>query len=204
MAKPQCSPERSVAIVGMACVFPGAHSPEELWENVLAGRRYFRKAPPERLPPSISILIPIRGTSPIATSMAVITGWEFDPLKFHIPPVTFRSSDLAHWLALHVADAAVHQSGIDLEPFDRSRAGVILGNTLAGEFSRSHYLRLRWPYVERCIRRVLVEGGLSAQQITSVLAAIQQVHSAPLPESSEDTLAGNMANTIAGRVSGRP
>ena len=39
-----------IAIVGMACVFPGAHSPGDLWENVLAGRRYFRRMPPERLP----------------------------------------------------------------------------------------------------------------------------------------------------------
>jgi len=28
----------SIAIIGMACVYPGAHSPEQLWENVLAGR----------------------------------------------------------------------------------------------------------------------------------------------------------------------
>jgi enediyne polyketide synthase len=41
--------KRAVAIVGMACEFPGAHSPRELWENVLAGRRFFRKAPRERL-----------------------------------------------------------------------------------------------------------------------------------------------------------
>ena len=29
---------RSIAVAGMACVFPGAQSPEELWENVLADR----------------------------------------------------------------------------------------------------------------------------------------------------------------------
>ncbi|MGR3219681.1 MAG: beta-ketoacyl synthase N-terminal-like domain-containing protein [Candidatus Anammoxibacter sp.] len=44
------SSTNSIAIIGMACVFPGAHSPEELWQNVLAGRRSFRKAPPERIP----------------------------------------------------------------------------------------------------------------------------------------------------------
>lgn len=40
----------NVAVVEIACVFPGAHSPVELWQNVLAGRRMLRKAPPERLP----------------------------------------------------------------------------------------------------------------------------------------------------------
>ena len=39
----------SIALVGLACVYPDARSPAELWENVLAGRRAFRRMPPERL-----------------------------------------------------------------------------------------------------------------------------------------------------------
>ena len=38
-----------IAIVGLACCYAGANTPEELWENVLAQRRAFRKIPPERL-----------------------------------------------------------------------------------------------------------------------------------------------------------
>ena len=33
----------------MACEYPGASSPRELWENVLAERRAFRQIPSERL-----------------------------------------------------------------------------------------------------------------------------------------------------------
>ena len=40
----------SIAIIGMAYIGPGAHSPDELWQNVLVGRRYFRKTPDDRLP----------------------------------------------------------------------------------------------------------------------------------------------------------
>ena len=39
----------SIAIVGMACVYPDARTPGELWENVLAQRRAFRRLPAERL-----------------------------------------------------------------------------------------------------------------------------------------------------------
>ncbi|MGE5894814.1 MAG: beta-ketoacyl synthase N-terminal-like domain-containing protein, partial [bacterium] len=42
MARKKNAHEDSIAIIGMACIYPGAHSPEELWRNVLAGRRYFR------------------------------------------------------------------------------------------------------------------------------------------------------------------
>ena len=38
-----------IAIVGMACRYPDAQSPMELWENVLAQRQAFRQFPPERL-----------------------------------------------------------------------------------------------------------------------------------------------------------
>ena len=38
-----------IAIVGMACRYPDAKTPGELWENVLARRRAFRRLPPERL-----------------------------------------------------------------------------------------------------------------------------------------------------------
>ena len=39
----------AIAIVGMACRYPGARSPDELWENILAERQAFRRIPPERL-----------------------------------------------------------------------------------------------------------------------------------------------------------
>jgi len=40
---------RSIAIVGMACRYPDARTPQQLWENVLAQRPAFRRIPPERL-----------------------------------------------------------------------------------------------------------------------------------------------------------
>ena len=39
----------AIAIVGMACIYPDARTPGELWENVLAQRRAFRRLPAERL-----------------------------------------------------------------------------------------------------------------------------------------------------------
>jgi enediyne polyketide synthase len=38
-----------IAIVGMACRYADARSPQELWENSLSQRRAFRSIPPERL-----------------------------------------------------------------------------------------------------------------------------------------------------------
>jgi acyl transferase domain-containing protein len=106
------APSNDIAIIGMACVYPGAHSPEELWQNVLAGRRYFRKTPPERLP--LSDYFDPDPETPGKTysdQMALITGWSFDPLKFRIPPVTANATDIAHWIALSTAGAALADAG---------------------------------------------------------------------------------------------
>ncbi|MBD3334399.1 MAG: acyltransferase domain-containing protein, partial [Candidatus Eisenbacteria bacterium] len=196
-----CSGERDgIAVVGMACVYPGAHSPDDLWRNVLAGRRFFRKAPPERLPldwyydPD-----PATPGKSYCDKLAVITGWRFDPIEFGIPPVVCRTSDMAHCLALWTARAAIADAGVDLDAIDRRRVGVIMGNSNGGEFSRSHYLRYRWPYVERAIRTA-VSGTDREGRLEALLREVRRQFEEPLPEITEDSLPGNMANIVAGRI----
>ena len=41
--------KQAIAIVGLACRYPEASSPNELWENVLGQRRAFRSIPAQRL-----------------------------------------------------------------------------------------------------------------------------------------------------------
>jgi len=38
-----------IAIIGMGLRYPDAGSPDQLWENVLQGRRAFRRLPDERM-----------------------------------------------------------------------------------------------------------------------------------------------------------
>ena len=50
-------------------------------------------------------------------------------------------------LALAVAPRALADAGFtDGNGLPREATGVLLGNTLTGEFSRANTLRLRWPY----------------------------------------------------------
>ena len=57
---------------------------------------------------------------------------------------------MAHWLALDIAAKALADAGFpEGKGLPRETTGVLLGNTLTGEFSRANVLRLRWPYVRR-------------------------------------------------------
>jgi enediyne polyketide synthase len=191
----------SIAIIGMTCIAPGAHSPEELWQNILAGRRYFRKAPDERLPRKWYYdADPNAPGKTYCDQMAVISDWEFDPYEFKIAPITQNASDISHWLALDTTKKLFDNLKHDLETIDKDRVGVILGNSLAGEFTRSHYLALRLPYLQRSLEEYLFLNNFSKNQIKQFVEAFLKYYKAPFPEPNEDTLAGNMSNVIAGRI----
>jgi enediyne polyketide synthase len=192
----------AIAIVGMACVYPDARSPGELWENVLAQRRAFRRVPPERLRlEDYFSADPHTPDATYATEAAVIEGYEFDRVAFRVVGSTFRAADLAHWLALDVASRALADAGFtDGNGLPREATGVLLGNTLTGEFSRANTLRLRWPYVRRVLDAALVKEHWSAEQRETFLAGLEEKYKSPFPPVGEETLAGGLSNTIAGRI----
>ena len=67
----------------MSCIYPDARSPLELWENVLAQRRAFRRLPSERL--RIEDYLSPDRSAPDCTyagEASVIEGYEFDRVAY--------------------------------------------------------------------------------------------------------------------------
>lgn len=191
-----------IAIVGMACRYPDANSPDELWQNVLAKRQAFRQMPAERLRAE-DYVSPDRSAPDRTYSMsaAVINGYEFDRVGFRVAGSTFRSADMAHWLALDVASQALTDAGFpEGNGLPRESTGVLIGNTLTGEFSRANVMRLRWPYVQRVVDASLVEEGWTAQHRAVFLQRLEGLYKTPFAGVNEETLAGGLSNTIAGRI----
>jgi enediyne polyketide synthase len=191
-----------IAIVGMACRYADARTPTELWENVLARRRAFRRVPAERLRLEDYLSDdPSSSDSLYLSEAAVIEGWEFDRVRFRVAGGTFRTADLAHWLALDIASQALADAGFpDGEGLERDAAGVLLGNSLTGEFSRANLLRLRWPYVRRVLAASLAEEGWEPERAAEFLRRLEPRYKAPFPANTEESLAGGLSNTIAGRI----
>jgi enediyne polyketide synthase len=192
----------SIAVVGMACRYPDAASPTELWENALAGRRAFRRLPDVRMNLA-DYWDPDPGVPDrfYARNAAVIEGYEFDRVAYKIAGSTYRSADLTHWLALDVAAQALADAGFPLaEGLPRERTGVVVGNTLTGEFARANLMRLRWPYVRRTVAAALRERDWDDEALSALLGELEAAYKSPFPEIDEDTLAGGLSNTIAGRI----
>ena len=192
----------AIAIVGMACRYPDVRSPVELWENVLAQRRAFRRIPPERL--SLADYFSAEKSTPDYTygaEAALIEGYEFDRVDFRVVGSTFRSADLVHWLALDIAAQALADAGFaEGKNLPRETTGVLLGNTLTGEFSRANSLRLRWPYVCRVVAAQLIQQGMTEDERLAFLKDLESKYKEPFPDIGEESLAGNLSNTIAGRI----
>lgn len=192
----------SIAVVGMGCRYPDARSPAELWENVLAGRRAFRRLPPERLRLEDYLSTDRNAPDSIYSSeAALIEDYEFDRVRFRVAGSTYRSADPAHWLALDIASQTLDDAGFSEGlGLPRETTGVFLGNTLTGEFSRASVLRLRWPFVRRVIEASLRDENWSAEQRAEFLKKLETAYKEPFPPIGEESLAGSLSNTIAGRI----
>lgn len=191
-----------IAIVGMSCQYPDAKNPQQLWENVLAKRQAFRRLPQERLSLD-DYFSPDKSTPDAIYSQqaAVIEGYDFDRIAFRVVGSTFRAADLVHWLALDMASEALKDANfVEGENLPNETTGVLLGNTLTGEFSRANTLHLRWPYVRRVVASHLISQGISDEEIRVFLDKLEVKYKEPFEPIGEESLAGNLSNTIAGRI----
>ncbi len=181
-----------IAIVGTACRYPDANSPEELWENVLSQRRAFRRIPAERL--SLDDYFSADRTVADAiysTQAAVLADYDFDRNRFRVAGRTFRAVDMTHWLALEVAADALADAGFaNAEGLPRAETGIYVGNSLTGEFSRANLMRLRWPYVRRVLDAALVQRDWPAQDRTELLTGLEQSYKNPFPPARVSSLTG--------------
>ena len=193
---------KRIAIVGLACRFPEAQTPQELWENVLAKRRAFRRLPAERL--NLQDYFSADRSAPdriYATQAGVLENYTFDRVKFRVAGSSFRSADMTHWLALDVAAQALANAGFpEGKGLPHAATGVLVGNTLTGEFSRAALMRLRWPFVKRMVDASLADSGWSPGDRRDFLTQLEARYKAPFAPVGEETLAGGLSNTIAGRI----
>ena len=127
-----------VAIVSMACRFPGAASPEALWALLMARGVPIREVPPERW--SVDAWYGPPGAGP-GTSYARGGGFldgidRFDPEAFGIAPREAASLDPQQRLLLEVCWEALERGGALGSALRGSRTGVYVGIADRGYLQR--------------------------------------------------------------------
>lgn len=115
-----------IAIVGMACRFPGADSPEAFWDALLRGADAVGPAPTGR---------PLASALGMAGFLADVD--QFDAAAFGVTPREAEGMDPQQRLLLEVATEAVERAGLTGETLAGSRTGTFIG------ISNLDYLRLQ-------------------------------------------------------------
>ena len=188
------------AIIGMACLFPGAPDLESYRQNIVAGVDAITEVPPERWEP---VFYDPDSDAPdrlyCRRGGFVDRYATFDALGFGVMPVAAEGAEPDQLLALRVAAEAMEDAGYGDRPFARERTGVILGrgNYIgAGQTRLEQHVRTAQQLVE-CLRTLV--PGLSEDQLASVKGEFQQ----RLGRYGPDTAIGLVPNLTASRVANR-
>jgi acyl transferase domain-containing protein/NAD(P)-dependent dehydrogenase (short-subunit alcohol dehydrogenase family)/acyl carrier protein len=194
---------RAIAIVGVGAVLPDAPNAPAFWENIKSGRYSISEVAPDRWDPAL--YYDPNPSAPDKT-YSKIGGWvrEFvwDPIKWHlpIPPRVVDAMDGAQKWAIACTREALEDYGYPKRPLDLDRTAVILGNAMAGE---KHYLTSLRVYFPEYARELAGSASFAAlpeairRDITREMYDRMAKH---LPEITEDSMPGELANCIAGRI----
>ena len=121
--------DQRVAIVGMACRFPGADSPAEFWRRLAAGADLITEGEPGSGVGRVGQLFPDTAERrPACRFGAYLEDLElFDAPFFRISPVEAQMLDPQQRLMLETSWRALEDAGIDPERLAGSRTGVYAG-----------------------------------------------------------------------------
>jgi len=195
--------EKAVAVVGVSAILPDAPDAQTFWQNLCAGRYSISEVDPERWDPA-DYYDP--DPQAVDKTYSKIGGWvrqyEFDPFKWGmpIPPNVQKSIDVAQKWAISAARAALLDYGWPQRPLDMARTAVIIGNAMSGE---NHYitsLRIYAPEFLHALEETPEFQGLSPEMRLALIGGATQQMRRRIPEITEDTMPGELANIIAGRV----
>jgi len=190
-----------IAVIGMACIYPGARNIEEYWRNIISGKDCITEVPDERWNKELYYdATSMNGDKSPSKWGGFIPRIDFDPMEFGIPPQSLAAIEPSQLLSLLVAKQALENAGYGEgkvasgdgsgngrvgsggKHLDRENVSVIIGAEGGNDLSNSYGFRCFFPQV----------FGEMPPEVDEAL-----------PRLTEDSFPGVLANVIAGRITNR-
>jgi malonyl CoA-acyl carrier protein transacylase len=195
--------EKAVAIVGVGALMPDAPNAPKFWQNIRDGRYSIKEVLRERWDPNLYYdpdpKAPDKTYSKIG---GWVRDWEWDPLKWKlpIPPRVSQAMDLTQKWAVVTAREALSDYGYPGRPLNPERTAVILGNAMAGDTHLYSAARILFPeYAEELIKSPSY-SSLPPSVRQEIMEQLHEGVRRKTPPITEDTMPGELANIVAGRI----
>ena len=194
---------RAIAIVGAGAILPDAPNVEAFWQNIKSGRYSISDVAPERWDPALYF-----DADPAAPdkTYSKIGGWvreyEWNPAQWRmaVPPRVVDAMDEAQKWAIACTRQALEDYGYPKRPLPTDRTAVILGNAMAGEKHYLTALRLNFPEYARELAGSESFAALPDAMRRDITSELHRRVEKLIPDVTEDTMPGELANCIAGRI----
>jgi acyl transferase domain-containing protein/phosphopantetheinyl transferase len=121
--------EKDIALVGMACVFPGAANRKQYWTNIVNAVDALGAPPADRWHGCSNFQLQADHEAFIATSRGgyLPAEFRFDPVAYGVPPHLAVHGDPDQFFTLYLIDYALRDAGVAEDNPVRARTDVILG-----------------------------------------------------------------------------
>ena len=192
-----------IAVVGVSAIMPEAADAATFWNNIKSGRYSISDVPPERWDPELYYdpdpHAPDKTYSRIGGWVRDF-GWEPLAWKLPIPPAVSTQMDDGQKWAVACTRAALLDAGWPDWTVDPERVAVIIGNAIGGDKQHLSNLRIQFPAFARDLCAAPSFAALPQDVRDAVLAETRASFLDRFEEITEDTMPGELANVLAGRV----
>ncbi len=194
---------RAIAIVAAGAVLPDAPNVSAFWENTKGGRYSITDVSPDRWDPALYYdpdpKAPDKTYSKIG---AWVREYPWEPVKWKLalPPRVIDAMDGGQKWALACTREALEDYGYPKRSLDADRTAVILGNAMGGEQHYFTSLRIYFPEFARELAECTSFAALPPAVQRDINREVRSRMAQRLPAVTEDSMPGELANCIAGRV----
>ncbi len=197
------TPSTPVAVVGVAAIMPQAPDADAFWANITAGRYSITGVPAERWDPAL--YFSADHAEPDKTYSTIgcwVREYPWDPIrwKLPVPPKVAEQMDDGQRWAISAARSALLDAGWPGWGIDPDNVAVIIGNAIGGEKHYQSNMRIELPEVLRDLGGAASFATLPADQREHIMAETRAAFLSHYGEVNEDTMPGELANVMAGRI----
>ncbi len=196
-------PSSPVAVVGVGAIMPNAPDADAFWANITGGRYSITEVPAERWDPAL-YFSPDHDEAD--KTYSTIGGWvreyPWDPIRWKLPvppKVADQMDDGQRW-AISAARSALLDAGWPDWTTDPDNVAVVIGNAIGGEKHYETNMRIELPEVLRELVNAESFAALPADMRAHIIDETRTHFLAHYGEINEDTMPGELANVMAGRI----